>query len=375
MRLALREIRGARLRFSLLVGAVGLLVFLVLFQQTLLTTLLDFFSGALEHQSAQVVAYNDEARKNLEGSVVTPAQVASVADVRGVERAEPLGQGTFTVRTQEETLDASLFGYVLGGPGAPTQLEAGRLPRDGNEGVGSDIDAARGFDIGDVVRVLGPEGTLPIHIVGLASNSRFSVDPAIFVSFATFTEATRVKNPDATVVLPSVVAVQVTPDADPATVADRITRRVPGLEALDRQSAADSLPGVSGVKTSFAIILTLAFVVIALVVGIFFVILTVQKSAALTLLRAIGASTSYVMRALLTQVVVVVLAGIALGALLLWFAALASSDTFPISFATGTVVSRGAIVLVLAAIASVGAVRRVLRIDPVAATGSLGATE
>ena len=134
MRFALREMRRAKVRFGMLMGAVGLLVFLILFQQTLLTTLLGFFSGALEHQSAQVVVYNEEARKNLEGSVVTPEQVAQTAVVRGVERAEPLGQGTFTIRTSEETLDASLFGYVLGGPGAPTLLDDGRLPRRGGRG-------------------------------------------------------------------------------------------------------------------------------------------------------------------------------------------------------------------------------------------------
>jgi len=372
MRLAVREMRRAKLRFALLVGAVGLLVFLVLFQQTLLSTLVDFFSGALEHQSAQVVAYNDEARKSVEGSVVTPEQVRAVRDVRGVARAEPMGQGTFTLRTDSETLDASLFGYVLGGPGAPTRLVAGRLPRARGEGVTSDIDAHRGLDIGDVVDVVGPTGTLPIRIVGLASQLRFSVDPAIFVSYATYVDATRVKNPDARVVLPSVVAVEIAPGFEPPAVADRITRRVTGLEALDRKTAADSLPGVSAVQTSFSIILTLAFVVIALVVGIFFVILTVQKAGALTLLRAIGATTTYLVGALLAQIVLVVLAGIALGALFLWVAVLLSSDTFPISFSATTVATRGAVVLVLAAISSLAAVRRVLHIEPVAAVAPLG---
>jgi putative ABC transport system permease protein len=365
--------RRAKVRFGMLMGAVGLLVFLILFQQTLLTTLLSFFSGALEHQSAQVVVYNDEARKNLEGSVVTPEQVAQTAAVRRVARAEPLGQGTFTIRTSEETLDASLFGYVLGGPGAPTRLEDGRLPRRAGEGVASDIDADRGLAIGDRVQVLGPEGSTPIRIVGLASKSRFSVSPTIFVSYRTFEDASRVQNPDASVILPSIVAVTAEPDRDPAALADRITRQVPGVEALDRATAVDSLPGVSGVTTSFTIILTLAFVVVTLVVGIFFVILTVQKAGSLTLLRAIGADAGFLTRALLVQVVAVVLGGIVVGAALLAVAALASSPTFPISFELSTVLSRGAAVAVLAVLASLAAIRRVLRIDPAEATVSMGA--
>jgi putative ABC transport system permease protein len=127
------------------------------------------------------------------------------------------------------------------------------------------------------------------------------------------------------------------------------------------------------VTTSFNIILTLAFVVVTLVVGIFFVILTVQKANALTLLRAIGADAGFLTRALLVQVVAVVLGGIAVGAALLAVAALASSPTFPISFEASTVLSRGAAVAVLAVIASLAAIRRVLRIDPAEATVSMGA--
>ncbi len=373
MRLALREMRRAKVRFGMLMGAVGLLVFLILFQQTLLTTLLSFFSGALEHQSAQVVVYSDEARKNLEGSVIAPEQVAQTAAVRGVARAEPLGQGTFTIRTSDETLDASLFGYVLGGPGEPTRLEDGRLPRRAGEGVASDIDADRGLEIGERVQVLGPEGTAPIRIVGLASKSRFSVSPTIFTSYRTFEAASRVQSPDATVILPSIVAVAPKPGVDPGALAGRITRQVAGVEALDRATAVDSLPGVSGVTTSFTIILTLAFVVVTLVVGIFFVILTVQKARALTLLRAIGADAGFLTRALLVQVVAVVLGGIVVGAALLALAATASSPNFPISFEVSTVLSRGGAVAVLAVIASLAAIRRVLRIDPAEATVSTGA--
>jgi putative ABC transport system permease protein len=373
MRLAVREMRRALLRFGLLVGAVGLLVFLILFQQTLLSTLLGFFSGALEHQSAAVVVYSDEARKNLEGSVVTVEQVAATSAVRGVARAEPLGESTFTLRTAEETIDGALFGYVLGGPGAPTQLVEGRLPRGDGEGVASDIDTDRGLGIGERVDVVGPDGTFPIRIVGLAAESRFSVDPVLFVSYDTYDQAVRTKNPDAAVVTPSIVAVQPEAGVDAAVLAARITREVDGVEALDRVEAVESPPGVAGVKSSFSIVLTLAFVVVTLVVGIFFVILTVQKAASLTLLRAIGADRWYLTRALLTQVVAVVLGGIAFGALLLWLATLASSETFPISFDITTVVSRGAVVLVLALLAALAAIRRVLRLDPVEATRPLGA--
>ena len=103
----------------------------------------------------------------------------------------------------------------------------------------------------------------------------------------------------------------------PSVVADRINDAVEGVEALDRETAVDSLPGVTAVTASFNIVQGLAFVVVTLVVGIFFVILTVQKAGALTLLRAIGAAAGELVGALLVQVLMVMVGGIAVGALLL----------------------------------------------------------
>ena len=157
-----------------------------------------------------------------------------------------------------------------------------------------------------------------------------------------------------------------------ATVADRITAQVPGVEALTRSDAVSSLPGGSAVKSSFNIIQGLAFIVVTLVVGNFFEILTVQQAGALTLLRAIGASSAELVRSLLVQVLLVMVAAIAVGAVLLYAASLGSSADFPISFDVGIVVSRGVALVALALLASLAAIRRVLRIDPIAATVPAG---
>ncbi|HEX4903580.1 MAG TPA: hypothetical protein VFV42_12260, partial [Acidimicrobiales bacterium] len=65
----------------------------------------------------------------------------------------------------------------------------------------------------------------------------------------------------------------------------------------------ETSPGVSSVNQSFQIILALAFGVVTLVVAFFFLILTVQKAKPLTLLRAVGAPTSYLVRNLIVQIV------------------------------------------------------------------------
>ena len=145
MFLALREIRRARWRFVLLTGAVGLLVFLILFVQALTGALIGQFIGALDHQSADVLVYSAQARKNLEGSVVPPATVEAVANVPGVAETGPLGEGTFSVRAGGKLRDAALIGYEPGRPGEPTTLTEGRLPTGPFEAVASSRNAGRGL--------------------------------------------------------------------------------------------------------------------------------------------------------------------------------------------------------------------------------------
>ncbi len=366
MRLALSEMRRAKLRFGLLTGAVALLVFLIIFQQTLAGALLGFFTGGLEHQSAEVLVYNRDARRNVEGSVILPGQLEAVAAVEGVGTAAPLGENTFTVRAGGELQDAVLFGYEPGGPGAPTRLIEGRMPSSDGEAVASSVDADNGFGIGEIVEIV--PGGYEIEVVGLAEESRFAVLPTLFTTYASFEQAGFAANPDARAVPPSLVAVDPGAGVDAAELAARITQEVDGVEALDRRTAVASLPGVSSIRSSFSVVLGLAFIVVVLITGFFFLILTVQKMQALTLLRAVGASGAYLIGNLALQVVLVTALGVAVAAGLLAIAAAVSSEDFPIEADPTLILTTGGAVLALALLASLASVRRVTRIDPATAT-------
>ena len=137
--------RRAKLRFGLLTGAVALLVFLIIFQQTLAGALLGFFTGGLEHQSAEVLVYGEDARRNVEGSRILPGTLEEVAAVEGVGSAAPLAENTFTVRAGGELQDAALFDTSSADQGMPTRLSEGRLPQTDGEAVASSVDAGNGF--------------------------------------------------------------------------------------------------------------------------------------------------------------------------------------------------------------------------------------
>ncbi len=366
MFLALREIRHSKARFVLLGGAVGLLVFLILFVQALTGALIRQFIGAVDHQSAQVLVYGADARKNLEGSRVPPTTVQRVAAVPGVAAAGPIGEGTFTVAAGGKDRDATIWGYELGRPGAPTTLTSGRLPRGDYEAVASDGNSDRGFTIGARIT---PEGLRrPVTIVGIARDANFSVLPTLFTSYATYSAARLAANPGSTVVIPSAVGATTETGVSAETVRDRINASVPDVEALTRAQAVAESPGVASVSESIGAVVLLCFFVVIVVSGLFFLILTVQKAPALTLLRAVGVKAGALVRALLVQASIVVLAGLLVGAVLAYLVLDVAGNGLGARVEAASVIETGLAVLVLSLVASLGAARRVLRIDPVRAT-------
>jgi putative ABC transport system permease protein len=361
--LSLREIRRSKGRFAILTVAVGFLVFLIVFQQALLGGLVGQFVGGLRNQDSDVVVFSDQARRTLDASLVPETVVRELASVEGVRASGPLGVGTFTVEAGGEVTDATLFGYELGGPGSPSTLVEGRLPEGDGEAVASDRDAADGFDIGDQVTIV-PDGQ-SIEIVGRASDITFNVSPTLFVSYATYAAARRTQNPEATDVPPS--AAVLTTETDPESVAARINDEQPELDALSRETAADEAPGVSSVQQSLGLVLLLVFVVVTVVTGFFFLILTVQKARSLTLLRALGAPTAQLVFALLWQVLVVVGGGIVIGTVLSWLVLQTDIGGIGASLDPSSVLLTAVLVLGLSLLASLGSARRVLAIDPASA--------
>ena len=368
MLLASREIRRAPVRFGLLAGAIGLLMFLVFFQQTLLSSLLNSFTGALQNQSGTVLVYSFEARQNLEASVLSPDIVAKVPAVPGVDQAGPLGEATLTFLANGQQVDIAVIGAEPGRPGQPTKLISGRPATIPGEGVAS--SEAKGFAIGDTV--ITSAGGSPVTIVGLTEQSQFNVQPTLFVTFGTYTTLRKAANPDATAVPPSAVAVIPSPGVSPKAVAASINAAVPGTAALTRSDAVANAPGVSSTQGSFAIVLALAVVVVALVTGFFFLILTTQKTPSLTLLRAVGAPAGYLVRGLIQQVVLV------LGVALLFAVGLVLAATavvnagLPLTVEPRALVTSTMVIVGLSLLGVAFSVWRVLRIEPIRAVSRPG---
>jgi putative ABC transport system permease protein len=359
--LGLHDVRRAKLKFTLLGGALALLLFLLLFLNTLSSTLLGSFVGAVRHTSADVLVYDAGARRNLQASRLPVGTVDEVRAVPGVAAAGPIAQTTLTVDAGRGFTDLSLFGWQPGLPGGPTRVVGATVPKQG-EALIDRADQANGFAIGSTITIAPTGKTL--RIVGYTTDSRFNVAPTAYTPIDTYRDIVQAANPSAPYVADNLVAVDVAPGASTEAVIRSIESTRPELEALSRATAVASIPGASSISQSFDLIVGITFVIVVVVTGFFFLILTVQKLRTFTSLRAVGATIWYLATSIVLQVVLVVSVAAAAATALLGIAASLSSDAFPLRVDFGLVVTATLAVLVFSLLASLISVRRIGRVDP-----------
>jgi putative ABC transport system permease protein len=363
MFLALREIRRGIVRFSLLAMAIGLLLFLVLFQQALQNSLITSFVGAVRNQTAPVIVYGIDAQRALQGSVLTADLEADVIAVEGVGAHARLGETTVSLALGDDEIETSIIG--TDDPlGLPRDVAEGRTPSVPGEALGSSAD----FAVGEEVIVLAGGDRLPLRVVGIADDVQLSVSPTLFVDFDTYEEVVRAVNPDAPSVPTSALVLAPADGVTAAELVDRINAQVGDADAATREEAADTAPGVAPVRQSFRVILALYALVVPLVTGLFFLIVTLQKRRSLVLLRAIGARSGVLTRALVLQVLMITGVGIAIGAALTLPLAGRRLGGLTLRFEPGTLLLWSVGFLVLAVLGAIASLQRVRRVDPVSAT-------
>lgn len=359
------EMRRAKLRFGLLTAAVSLLVFLIVFLSSLSGALLRTITGALDSLPADGLAYAGDARGNLQASRLSPEVVAAVAAVPGVQEAAPLTLATATADLPDgQQLDLQLFGAAASGPAAPSGLTAGSLPTGPGEIA---LDASADVTVGQTL-ILARTGQ-ELVITGLLRGTRFGADTG-WLSPQGFDEVLRAANPGLPFVPVNAVAFSADPGQPLADVVAAVAQQVPGTAAYTRAEAIAAIPGRASINQTFGLLVGITFVIGVVVVGFFFLILTVQKLRAFTLLRATGATTARLARSVTGQIAAVVLLASALATGLSYVALRGLSTGLPVQIDPGATLSVVAAVLIASMAAGLLSVRRIAAIDPATAAGA-----
>lgn len=366
MFLALRELRRTWRRFVL----VALVVALVAVLSTVLTGLAnglvtDGISG-LRALPLTHLAFQPGSDATFSRSTLGPEELHAWKKEPGVE-ATPVGV-SFVNATSENggpSIDLALFGVTpdnflyrasphdpeTGGDGARRQLHGLVLSHELED---------EGVKLGDRYQLGGTGESLPV--IGFTFAGTYGHVPIAYTSLETWQRSLYGSDAEGRY---SAIALRV-PDGFNIAKADRRA----GTETLSKTDSYKGSPGFTAETTTMTLIRTFLLVISALIVGAFFTVLTIQRTRQIGLLKAMGASSSYVLRDGIGQIATVVVAATGAGALAgSGIIALLGRGDIPIELTVGGITQSSLLLIVAGIVGSLFAFRRITRVEPAIALG------
>lgn len=322
MFVGLREIVKAKGRFGLIVGTVGLITLLVVMLTGLTNGLGKQNTEALEALDAKSVVFQDMDEPSYMTSRVTAE-----------EGTVPLGTGqTLLLRENGKEESISILGLPKG-----TELPGGEV-------LGDSAVASRSLNVApsDELSV----GGTPITVDAVTDDLYFSHTAVLWVNTEDWKTAMHT-------------------DADGTVL----------LASDDRgMSMKDSFNGLAAYKSeqaSFNMILGFLYAIAALVIVAFLTVWTMQRTRDLAILKAIGASNSYLRKDALGQAAVLLGIGAAVGALIALGIGLAASKVAPFSLTVLTVAGPPLAIWAIGMVGAFIATRQITKVEPQLALGGI----
>lgn len=373
MFLALRELAFARTRFGLVGAVVALIAVLMVLLSGLSSGLVVDGVSGLMRSPIDAVAFSEGTRTDsaFTRSEVTTAERDAWAERPDVADAELLGTSIVNAKTDDGTpVDLTLFGVEPDGFVAPEVGEGRGVEAEGEVVVSSTL-AEDGLAVGDVITLdrLGTE----LEVVGFTTDQRTFGHVAIaFLHLRTWQEvhagalAGEPVDADAYDVA-SVVALRA---SDGATIDLAAGDATAGTSARTITEAFDSSPGYQAELMTMQLIQGFLYAISALVVGAFFTLWTVQRTRELAVMRAIGASTRFLVGDGLAQAAILLVGAVAVGVGVgLGLGSLLVGTGMPFALETGPILLGAGLLVGLGLLGAVVATARITRVDPVTALG------
>ncbi len=372
MFLAVRELRFARWRFTLMGSVVALIAILMVLLSGLSSGLVN--DGVSGLQRLPVTAFAFDAHTKLDSafsrSVVNSQQVDQWRRQPGVRDAALFGNMLVNARSERGLpIDLALFGVEPDSFLSPAPAEGTGLGRpDGI--VVSQTAIKAGLRLGDTVSIerIGTKLT----VVGATGDQRtFGHVDVAYLPLATWQRLHQGVGPDEKLrasAATEATAVAIRADGDVDLAAGDAAA---GTTSFRKAGAYGASPGYTAETSTLRLIQLFLYAISALVVGAFFTVWTINRRHELAVLRAMGAARSYLLRDGLMQALVVlgaaigggVAVGVALGGVI-------SGGEVPFAIEAPAVAVAAVLLVVLGLAGAASAIVRVAATDPLAALGA-----
>lgn len=365
MYLAWREIKKNKGKYALITFIMVLIVYLVLFIIGLALGLQQLAASQLMNNEAQSYFVEEGRKGSLNTSNLPRQELEEFVSNLDDDQAFVLSQQLATIKVDgegENQIDVSFYGIEEDSPFYPEVME-GRLPENEEEVIVSAGLATEGVEIGNTI--VEDESEEAFTVVGFSDDATFNYADIVFLTPDQFE---RIQRPSSYGDQPTGQAVVSMASLDDLSVSKEDLDEY-GLEAFTADEIIEATPGYTAQNATFLLMIVFMYVISALIIAVFFYVITLQKLREYGQLKAIGAQNSFLAKTLIEQVSIIMITAILISYGLILATAYFLPDAVPFLIDNGMLILASVTFFVFALIGSAFSLLKVTRVDPIDAIG------
>ena len=320
MKLAWKELMYSKKKYILIELIIVLLVFMVLFLSGLVEGLGRAVTAGIEDMDANYFLLSDSAESLITVSDLDMDAYAQAAKQTDAELAVLDIQRMYLTKAGEtEKLNITYFAIESGSFLEPDVEEGVQLgDTDAEHPIILDDDfQAEGIETGDIIE--DSSTGMELTVIGFAKDQMYGHTSIGFITTDTYTELRTLLNP----------LYEQSCHALAIKGTDIGNIKVEGTEVISKADIVENIPSYKAEHTTITMVIWVLVIVTAVVIGVFYYILTIQKQKQFGVMKAIGVEMKQLAGMVASQVCMIAVFGAVVAAVLTYGMAKALPQTMP----------------------------------------------
>ncbi|MFD1739586.1 ABC transporter permease [Bacillus salitolerans] len=351
MFLAIREIKRSKLKYTLLSVTMVAILFLVFFITGLANGLSFADSSSLQNLSVDYAITNKEADGQIVISELTEEQVQSISKNLNYD-STPMDM-TFAQLKLEQEKDLDVIYFSVDTKKYPDlEVTEGKNISEltGNEVIVNDSLKKAGFELND--EIVDEHSGKIMTIAGFIEGHTYTFLPVVYVDFH--------------------LGMNQLYDEEifyNAVLYTGAKENISGFDTFNKEELVKSMSGYTETQGSFMVMTVFMFIISAFVSTVFFYVITIQKTSQFGVLKAVGASTNYISKSIMIQVILLTIISLIVSVFAIFGMVQVLPEGVPFKTSFSIIMGTGVLFLVLNLLGSLLSVFKVAKIDPLEAIG------
>ncbi|MFC4023383.1 ABC transporter permease [Oceanobacillus longus] len=354
MFLAWNEMKNNKLRFTLIVGVLMLVSYLVFFLSGLASGLENLNREAVDKWEADGIILTEESDISLPQSSMTVEDF----DGGGADDYALLSQLNAIASVGDTKANVSIFGINDDEFIMPTIIEGEAFQNEG-EVIADDSMKEEGFEIGDELDLSSSEETL--IITGFTDNAKFNAAPVLYTDLPTVQKVRYGEAAENSENQINGIVVRVDNLKEVSIEND--------LQVIETETFIENLPGYSEQNLTLTFMIYFLFVISAVILAIFLYVLTIQKISIFGVMKAQGISNGYLAKSVIAQTFLLSFSGIMIGFILTLITGYFLPAAVPVAFNFVDMLIYGFVLIIVSILGALFSIQTIVKIDPLEAIG------